>query len=363
MDENFFLEAHFYAGGLRHRAFVNSGDRPTWAPAEDSVGFTDALNLDRNTAAVELRRLEHADHRLTWLAVYHASVDARLGDRSNHAGVGVWLKDFTITDPRNLIHGLDLLSERLAESVDPEALESNAVAFLRDFVPKYVEPLQAYDHFGGLPFARGKLSRTRYFFLRSTSSLGETAALGDHVLNSLFLDNPSDAVSRELICVSASDPMAGGPDFEMIDANEDYAAKLVKSFPTVTEKMQAELNGLSAENRQLAEEVEHLKSEISETSSMRDRIEAFEANPLSSVLTAIQALDRKIDAFAARADGARASMAPIRPQSGSRTPIRHPERAPQEEYEYNWALIGALIFVVLVVMVAMYLALKRWVLY
>lgn len=370
--DDFFLEAHFYAGGLRHRAFVSGGDRPAWAPAEDSVGFTDDFDLDRSTAAVELKRLEHAGHRLTWLAVYHASVDARLGDRSNHAGVGIWLREFTITDPRDLIHGLDLLSNRLAQSVDPESLESNAVAFLRDFVPKYVEPLRAYEHFGGSPFARGKLSRTKYSFLRSATSLGESAPLGDHVLSSLFLDSSTNA-SRELICVSASDPVAGGPAFEILDANEDYAGRLLKSFPSVTEKMQAELNGLSAENRQLSEETEHLKGEVSELLGLRGRIEAFEADPLSSVLAAIQSVDRKIDALAARVDGGRPNPVAVSRQNVSspassaalqrpRTPIKHPDRVPEEHFEYNWFLIGALILGLTIVMLALVLALKTWVL-
>jgi hypothetical protein len=362
MDENFFLEAHFYAGGLRHRAFTDSGDRPTWAPAEDSVGFTDDVALDRNTAAVELRRLDHSGHRLTWLAVYHASIDARLGDRSNHAGVGIWLKDFTITDPRNLVHGLDLLSERLAESVDPKSLESNAAAFLRDFAPKYVEPLLPYEDFGGMPFARGKLSRTNYSFLRSAAPLGEAGALGDHVLSSLFLNSSREGASRELIRVSASEPVAGGPKFEIIDVNEDYASRLLKSFPAVTDKMQAELNRLSGENQQLAEEAEHLKAEVSELRGLRERIEAFEADPLSTVLTAIQSVDRKIEAMSARVGDGRPPAVVIGRQPGPRTPIRYPDRITDEQFDYNWFMIGTLIFGVLLFMVAVYLALKTWVL-
>lgn len=357
MENEFFLEAHYYAGGLRHRFYAQSSDRPTWAGAADSVGFTDEFPLTQNTAAVELKRIEKGNQRLTWLAVYHPSVDSRLGDRSNHAGVGVWLNELTVIDPRSLVHGLDLLSQRLAESVDADALETNALEFLVSYLPKYVRPLSEFEQFEALPFAGGKLARTSFAFLSSSTSLGDCAVLGDHILSTLFVTAPPAGASRELICISPLDqPPADGPSFRVIADDEDYSSQLLKKFPAATDQLRAELERSETEKQQISAEAAQLKERLDELSGMEVRIKEFEADPLSTVLSAVRDLDRKMSSLSGRVESPRPA-APVR----SRSPVSTRDTpAAEPEYEYNWFFIGFLASLVVLLLVLAYFAITTW---
>lgn len=369
MSSDFFLEAHYYSGGLRHRAFSVSGDRPPWAPAPDSVGFNDEFPLDRGTAAVELRRLEHEERFLTWLGVYHRSIDTKLGDRGNHAGFGLWLNGLTIVDTRNAMHGLDVLSKKLAESVDPDALEKSARDFMSDkFVPSYVAPLSDFSGFGGLAFAKGKLARTDYWFLPARSQLGDCPALASHVTESLFTGANAEGASRELICVT---PLKTAPgdrrDFRSISEDEDALPKLLRAIPTVTSTLAERMRCAEEETSRLRSEREKLQSQLGDLNDMKARIEKFEADPLNIVLDAIHELEKKIGISpspSSRFEPVR-YPAPTRGKSiHGREPIirqpssRTPERSGEVEYGYDWIVIGLLCFAFLLVLAIAFLAIR-----
>jgi regulator of replication initiation timing len=366
MTGDYFLEAHYYSGGLRHRPYTLADGRPEWAPAPDTVGFNDEFRLERGTAAVELRRIEHDGQRLTWLAVYYPSVDSKLGARSNHAGVGVWLNELTIIEGRNLIHGLDLLSSKLAQSVDPDALESHARDFLsKKFMGAYVAPLDDYPGFAGLKFGRGKLPETKLAYLKTADSPGDCPALGDHVAGMLFLNAANSGGSRELICVSSLEqPTRDHTIFEKIAGDEDQLSTFLKELPKATKQLVEDRKQAEQQAVALKTENETLRRELSDYGDMKERFRGFEENPLGVVLDEIRNLERKIDSMPSRTEYVRPPASsgmhfpPVRRNPVTTTTQRRSEESPADEY--GWLFLGVLGLIFFLVIVIIFLGIQRF---
>jgi hypothetical protein len=346
MNSDYFLEAHYYSGGLRHRAYSPSKERPDWAPAADSVGFNDEFPLERGVAAIEVRRTDHEGQRLTWLAVYYPSVDDKLGARSNHAGVGVWLKELTIIDARNLIHGLDLLSSKLAGTVDADALETSAQDFLSNkFLGAYVAPLDDYPGFAGLKFGRTKLAETKLSYLKTASEPGDCPALGDYVAALLFGAAANTHGSRELIYVSLHEPpSADRAIFHEVDEDEDSLANFIRAWPEVTKELVESRKHAEQRLVALETEVDGLRSELSDYGEMKERFRKFETDPLSAVLDEVRSLGRKIDTMSSRAEYVRQPipsgihLGPVRRNPVARQrPVEEPTHG-----DDGWIFLGLL---------------------
>jgi hypothetical protein len=367
MSGDYFLEAHYYSGGLRHRAYALADHRPEWAPPSDTVGFNDEFPLERGSAAVELRRIEHDGRRLTWLAVYYPSVDDKLGARSNHAGFGVWLNELTIIDSRNLMHGLDLLSGKLAQSVDPDSLETSARDFLSTkFVGAYVAPLNDYPGFGGLTFGRGKLPDTKLSYLNTADAPGDCSALADHVAGVLFGTKESSSSSREVICVSALDqPARDRTVFEKIGQDEDQLGEFIRVLPSATRELVEARKQAENQVATLKSENEALRARMSDYGEMMERLGRFEEDPLSLVLDEIRALGRRIDSLPSRTEYVRPptpSSMHFGPRRGPVTPVPQRHLEEPEADQAGWIFLGILGLLVVFVVVAVLYLLRSYVL-
>ena len=159
-----FLEAHSYSGGLRHTAYLAGALRPDWAPPADSVGWRDDFDLDVDDLVVEYHQRAGPAGPVGWLAVYHRSVDARFGDRRNHAGMGAWLHDQRLADPIAVLVALEQLSRALAKNPDPEALAGDVAAFSADpYLPRYLIAADRLPHdWAGVPASASKLVDTTF---------------------------------------------------------------------------------------------------------------------------------------------------------------------------------------------------------
>lgn len=345
-----FLEAHFYAGGLRHRPYLLQGDRPEWAPAPDVVGFSDEFLLAPNVAALEIRRLEHERRRLTWLAVYHPSVDTRLGDRKNHAGVGIWLDELTIVDGRSLVHGLDILAKKLAESIDPEGLEKPAREFLKEYVPQYVLPLRNMPEFPGLRFSAGRLASTRLVHIQTDQSLGEAPQVSDRVLAALFSSPDPRETSRELICVSAN-PIAAkdAARFHIVTNADDALSKVIQEIPGAIKSLATERDATLAKLDAISHERDAAKARAADFDQLQDRVRGFESDPLHTVLNAIREVGHKIDMMATRIDQPR-QISPTRTPVGRivRPPVATSEPVPAQQTDWLSVVVLAILIMLVV---------------
>lgn len=355
--ESSFLEAHYYAGGLRHRAYSIAA-RPDWAPAPDSVGFSDEVPLDPGAAVVEIRRIEHGGHRLTWLAVYHPSVDARLGDRKNHAGVGVWLDDFAVVDARNLLHGLDVLAKKLAETANADSIDGAAQKFLQEYVPQYVLPLAELPDFPGLQFTAGRLAATCLTHVRTEQSVGESAEVGDRVLAALFTAPQLKSASRELIWVSPK-PLSGKEtgQFQVASAADDPLSRVLRELPAITK-------ALTSEVRSLSNELEHARARTAEFNEVQARLRSLEGDPIHAVLDAVRDVGRKIDALALRpptpahVGTGRIATAP-NPKIISRP--SSPVQSEEDSYHIDWITLGVYGILIVLVVVLVVVGFDRYV--
>lgn len=352
--ESSFLEAHYYEGGLRHRHFSLKGTRPDWAPPSDVVGFSDEFALAADTAAVEIRRLSQNQRRLTWVGVYHPSVDARLGDRRNHAGMGIWLDQLSVADARSLVHGLDVLAKKLAISVDPDGVATHATEFLKNFVPKYLVALKALPDLPGLAFAPGRLIATRLTHIQTDQLLGECRLIGDEVLAALYSEPEPQDASRELICVSRDAlPPSEAARFHEVSDGEDAASKIIRALPAALTNLTAKLEKTSAEVERAVRERDAAQARSSEYDVLQARLGEFEGDPLITVLSAVREVSDKLDNLNVRGEVPR-PLIPSRYAPATQQIVRRPrhriledEQQPQQLDWFVIALLGVAIVVVL----------------
>lgn len=286
-----FLEAHFYDGGLRTKPLGLNGARPSWAPEAERVGFRDEFVLAEQDLAVELYRLLHQGRKLSWLAVYRASVDRSYGDRRNHAGVGVWLADQIIVDPHRLLKALGVLSDAVVQG-GPDQLEADSAKFLSSFLPKQVADLSSVpEGLQGWAFSSPEAAQTQTY-VAPPGEAGPFEWAATQVAALSWLPGPGAQHSRAVILVRATPdgaPVEGR--FNPEPAERDPLPAILRQIPLAV-----------AADRQDGDQVRgQLQNAIAAQDDLTRRLDAGRAafETLSAQAEALEAqkneLQRQID--------------------------------------------------------------------
>jgi hypothetical protein len=357
--KSYFLEAHFYSGGLRHHAYHDGDARPDWAPAADIVGFADEFPLDGGSSAIEVRRISAGTHEITWLGVYFRSVDATLGDRQNHAGVGVWLLDLIPTDVRSLLYGLSQLAMHLAQNIDAEALEKRALDFQSDaFLQHYVADRTAFP--GGMPAADGQIVDTQLYYVRCAEGVGKCPLLADFLLAKLLLGDDAKKTARVLILAGTDEtPRADAQKFKIITDEFDAPSKLATAIPVIAKSALDHSRKLEAELGEARKRMETDDAERAEVASLKKTYEKFSRDPLATVLDRIERLAGDVQNLAIRVDQQRAPPAVTNWGAHIPRPPRNPPAEPVE-YEYNWVPIFGLVALGVIVIILIIYFVERF---
>lgn len=297
-----FLEAHYYDGGLRFQSLPRDLDRPDWAPAPDRVGFRDEFPLFDGDSVVELAWHASGASVATWLGVYRNSVDLRYGDRKNHAGAGLWLRDRQLIDSLGALQSLDQFASAVASTAtDMTRLADDAQDFLSEYVPALLAPSDRFPT--GLcrtpgPSALG--GRQRLFVAYAPDLAGAWKLAAEQVNVLCFLASDGEELSRALILVSTQDP--AGREFpravpERV-APTGWSA-LLKRLPDVCADLAARerhdaarIAALSAERETLAAALGAAEQRACEQSAKAEGLETQIAN--SDTLRAYARVEREL---------------------------------------------------------------------
>jgi hypothetical protein len=358
-----FVEAHYYAGGLRHLPF-GTARRPSWAPAEDSVGFQDEFQLEEGDGAVELRRFELGD-RVTWIAVYYRSVDTKLGDRQNHAGVGIWLRNGIVADPAACLYGLSNLAGFLAKNVDTKALGAHVVKFLEPaFLPSYLQTIDAFPFAKGAPWAPPGIVDTQQYFVSCPGGVGECRGLSDYLLNLMLYGADKALQPRSLILVSPrKKPPATARGMTEISKTFDAAAHITTSLPAIFEQITGRAALAEADASQLKARLSELESETQSLRADHQELQSIRDDPLNVVLRRLDEISSRIDNLEGSPRPATAPLHPPTTFIPKRSPVSGTSQSPAEpEYEIDWLkiiVLGALIILIPVLAYLIYDQLAR----
>lgn len=246
----YFLEAHYYSGGLRFAPLGTGGVRPIWAPDASRVGFRDEVALLEGDAAIEFYRIIHEREKLTWVGIFYRSVDDKFGDRQNHAGMGVWLRGYQVVDAEKLLYGLRQFAQGIAENSSADDLEQKAYDFLNRFLGRYVAAHDAYpDQLGGWNFSQPELSKSEIFIAQSTDIDRRWDLVSDQILRASFLPGPSANHSRALIIATGSrverrssgtakiEPLTGHFSKEILEIIPDIGMEIRRENQTYSQKL------------------------------------------------------------------------------------------------------------------------------
>lgn len=259
-SDNAFIEAHYYDGGLRHRAIATSTERPKWAPAAEFVGFRDEIKLQHDDLAVEIVKFKSKANSVAWLGVYGLAPDAKYGNRNNHAGVGLWLRDLFPHDGEVLIDGLCSLLTKLRDASFDEFAETSK-KFLIGFLGKIVSPYtQLAEPLAGMIPATSQT----YATIGLNIPRGDTYhnRINSAVYRAFFLNPSQEETSRLLLHIHAEKGAFG------TDASDDFSADVVKVLPVafsqqaaMLDNMKAAFSKLEAERDELDAAVDKLQTE------------------------------------------------------------------------------------------------------
>jgi outer membrane murein-binding lipoprotein Lpp len=251
----YFLEAHYYSSGLRHHVFGNGGQRPMWAPAAESVGFRDEFALVDNDAVIEFQRRIVDGNRVTWLGVYFRSIDEKLGDRQNYAGIGVWTNNLVIVDARKLLNALMQFAGKIAEGSNPEMLAKPAEGFLSDrYLPKYLAPISGFpSELSGCPFARSELASLALFEAVSPSQEMCWDVAADSIIGMGLSREGKFTHSRALIRLPADGkPSIDKEIFQALTEDTDVLSDFVSEIPAVLDALSSRATSLERKTEQLS---------------------------------------------------------------------------------------------------------------
>lgn len=158
--DKFFLEYHFYKGGLRTEAFSLTSSRPEWAPPADWVGFRDEFSLTPEASVLEVVKFAGEIGPIVWIGVYAAAPDEVYGDRKNHAGIGVWLLGSYPKQPSLLVEALQRLLD-VARKDDGKRFAGKATSFLNAYLGAYIADYEVFPQpLGGLVGAANQVTPT-----------------------------------------------------------------------------------------------------------------------------------------------------------------------------------------------------------
>ena len=327
-----FLEAHYYSGGLRQHCVSTTGERPTWAPRPEAVGFRNEFLLFENDAVIEFQRRTHQGSRITWIALYGPSTDETLGERANYSGVGVWLRDLSIVDTRSVIHALKQLKNVLGTPFNPIKLDSQASKFLTDWLPKYVRPFQEYlPGFPGVQYSTGQLLATKLYSVSQTSQPDPYDCVADHLLKLSFHPISSSELPRSLICISdGRNKRPAEPRMEIISPDTDIVSEFISIIPDTISESSKMLSVLAQNNQKLeqinresAETIRHLSATIDGTvrdrDELRDRLDTIERGrppmphsaDIEKILISINRIDRRMEQAREQEEYTNTDLAPL----------------------------------------------------
>jgi hypothetical protein len=291
-----FLEAHFYDNGVRHVAFPSKQDRPTWAPPSERTGIKNAdLKMRPGMAVVEYSRVAVGHNEADWLGVFWPSGDQQLGNRGNYAGIGLWTQGCRYSSCDDLVDVLGQISSLIAQSMGvPTKLESNILAFIKDFLPSHLAD-DAMLPVGILPIeATGGIAKTKVEAL--TFSLGGSAKLppevckvvADRVMVANLTRDPRDDFSRLLIVVT--DDHAGVRDGAISPIGEvpDLISHILKSIGAQGVKSRQRADQLAIDNAQMAQQLASLEAAVLEAQKNEDSLMA-DLSDLREVNRALEA--------------------------------------------------------------------------
>ncbi|WP_425228377.1 hypothetical protein [Sphingomonas sp.] len=225
------LDAHYYDGGLRVRRLGADAAGWTPAPPERFAGFRDEVPLAGDDLAVEIARLLIDGHPLWWIAIYARAADKKFGDRGNEAGVGVWVRDGDIGEPRMLLDGLRQLTAKLiGDGVD----QADAVArsFLgSDYLPRYVGiPAPMPPQLSGWRRAAGPGPTTALYVIDARVDGAEWDLIAEQIGRMTLLPGPTPDHSRAVILVRAGGS-AAAPSSTVRPLPSGFATEVLALLP------------------------------------------------------------------------------------------------------------------------------------
>lgn len=283
-----FVEAHYYPKGLDYYHVSLTADRPTWAPPSKDVGFSDEDNitLNQDDIVIEFKRKMFLSKRLTWCGVYARSVDETVGDRRQHAGVGLWLSEYHITDFRHIIECLRQLLTLVANRFDQVRFEAASAEFLRNVLPTSVHLAVEYpDYFEGIPFAQ-TTSSTKFVTDCKMADLEEMIVDAADHLSYLSFGYNVGTCSRAVIHVPAGSelPTSNGK-FQVIAKNDNTLSKIISSIPKASGNVASKVASLEADLKDAQNQYVELQAGLVEKNEKVNQLE-----------TKVAALQAEIDA-------------------------------------------------------------------
>lgn len=171
MNNNFFFESHYFAGGQKYYPF---GTRPEWAPLPERAGISEnsGLIVQEGDYVLELTRLKQNDLHFTWIGLFEKSIDKAYGDRAaNTSGMGIWIKDALVLNPEELAEILHKLLTHQGKLDDVKTMAPNiekAAGHVK-LAPRQALPDDVKDGKPGLSFAEGSLHQTLFWHAKIES--------------------------------------------------------------------------------------------------------------------------------------------------------------------------------------------------
>lgn len=305
----FRVDAHYYSGGLHIQAFAPPVGDASWVPSPpgDFAGYRDEFPLEKGDFAVEFARVLHRGRQLTWIAVYLRSIDAKFGDRANHAGVGVWLRDHFAREPLLLLVALRGIAEVLAErGIDAIAADVRALQS-KEYLLTYIAPFRGVvPALSGWPFAAGRIAETALFV--TPDGPGDAwRDVAEQIVRMTVLPAPS-GTSRAIMLVSpsADRATAGGPATRI---KGQVGAEIVAALPSALERAAEEQDALRRRTQKTEAAMERLNADLDRerqrAQNLSDRIVELEGQVAESDLRRrLASIDQKLDTLARPGAGA-----------------------------------------------------------
>jgi hypothetical protein len=295
----FMIEAHYYEGGLRVTP-VAVASRPEWVPTADLVGFRGEFPIGPDEPVVEFARYAVQNRHVTWIGVFHKSVDRVFGDRHNNAGIGIWLAEGIVVAPRLLLEGLRQFSRALARGEVEAALDHAAKFAGEEYLPKYLSDARSFPPaFGGWGYSASAMPETALFLARGKDADEAWIRAADQLLRMSVLPDPVGNRARTLILVTTA-ALADERASMLNLVKPDPVAELLSRLPEATASVAQDNAGLRREVERLAATLAQVETERTEALSARaaaeQRLAEMEA-PLDEdeLLRRLPAIEEKLE--------------------------------------------------------------------
>jgi hypothetical protein len=200
-DISTLIEFHYYAGGLKTKLF-GVDNRPSWLPSYELVGLHNDVHPDDDDYVIEISRHKRNEKLISWLGVYTNRNDSVYGDRSNYAGVGVWIVNSIPTDSYKILDSLKAICAAIAKTTNIDEIDFNPVEYIEYIKPLLTDISKLPSTSSGMAFDSSQHPETLYLNTKN-KSLKE---IGDFIsLNCVKSDSKTNSVARILFCQINSD--------------------------------------------------------------------------------------------------------------------------------------------------------------